>query len=142
MVQEAVAWFPQYKDVPVSVSSSPLAASYSVSGQPGGFAHGQTASYQVTVTNTGTTTWTAGGSTPFHLGIHFAAGSGGYPTSGPWATDQRFALPSDVTPGQSVTLSVSVTAPGSAGPYILEYELVQESVAWFKQYLDNPVSVT
>ncbi|PZS02619.1 MAG: hypothetical protein DLM70_10110, partial [Chloroflexi bacterium] len=57
-------------------------------------------------------------------------------------TDQGFALPSDVPPGQSVTITVSVTAPASTGNDTLIYQMVQEGIQFFPQYLDNPASVT
>jgi hypothetical protein len=70
-----------------------------------------------------------------HLGVHFIIG-------GNWATDQRFTLPNDVLPGQSVTLTISVTAPGTNGSMTLEYEMVKESQFWFSQVSDVAVSVT
>src|SRR5205085_974622 len=82
----------------------------------------------VTVTNTGTQPWSAGGSNPVHLGIHFGSIGGGFPGSQPWSTDQRVILPSDVAPGQSVTLTPSVSVPTTAGSYTLEYQMVQEGV--------------
>jgi hypothetical protein len=91
-------------------------ASYTISREPTSFAAGQSVTEQVALLNTGTTAWTAGGSTPFHLGIHFAArGGGANANSGTWLTDQRYTLPNDVAPGQHVTLSVTVTAPTTRG---------------------------
>lgn len=144
LVQESVAWFPQYFDSPVSVSTGALAASIVVSSQPSSFSVGGSASYQVTLTNNGTQTWPAGGSNPVHLGVHFSSQGGGYGTSGTdntWATNQRFSLPNDVAPGASVTFSMTVTAPGTAGNYVLEYQPGQEGVTWFSQYLDSQAAV-
>src|SRR5438128_11068151 len=42
-----------------------------------------------------------------------------------WATDQRFGLPNDIAPGGSVTLTVSVTAPATAGSYVLRHCMVE-----------------
>ncbi len=110
-------------------------AQYSVSGQPASFTPGGSASYSVTVTNNGSSTWLSGGTNPFHLGIHFIN------SSGTWATDQRWALPSNILPGHSATIAVTVTAPSTAGSYTLQEEMVQEGVAWFAQYLNNAVTV-
>jgi DNA gyrase inhibitor GyrI len=141
MVQENVAWFAQYLDSNVSVPPA-LSASYAPSGQPSAFAAGATVTYSVAVTNNGTVNWPAGGSTPVHLGIHFATKGGGYSANASsWVTNQRFSLPNDLAPGQSATLNVTVTAPTTTGSYVLEYEMVQEGVAWFAQYLDSTVSV-
>lgn len=139
MVQEGITWFWQHLDNSVSVGSSPagppLVAQYSVSGQPSSFPPGGSASYSVTLTNAGSATWQAGGSNPFHLGIHFVSGSGA------WASDQRWVLPANLEPNQTVTIRVTVTAPTTAGTYTLQQEMVQEGVTWFWQHLDNTVSV-
>ena len=62
------------------------------------------------------------------------------PASTSWLTDQRFALPSDVAPNQTVTLDVSVTAPpGDAG--VLQATMVKEQQLWFKQWANVPVGL-
>jgi len=119
-------------------------ASIAVGGQPTTFVRSSTVTYQATVTNTGTSKWPANGSFPVRLGVHFAAHTGGYPASKPWSTDQRFTLPYDVMPGQSATLTISVTVPKKKGSYVLEYEMVQEgsgAAGFFPQYVDNNVMV-
>jgi uncharacterized protein YkwD len=144
MVQESIAWFPQYLDNSVTVGASAPGVQYTTINQPSSFGAGGTNSYSVTLTNTGNTSWPATGTTPVHLAIHFATGGGGWGTSGTeatWLTNLRVSLPSDVAPGASITLGVSVTAPSQPGTYILEYQLVQENVAWFAQYLDKTTSV-
>lgn len=45
---------------------------------------------------------------------------------------ERTRLPGDMKPGEEVTLKARVITPGQAGEYILEFDLVQEAVAWFK----------
>lgn len=100
---------------------------------------GETKSYNVTVTNTGSATWYASGTNRFRLGIEFGTDSD-TPGSG-WATDQRFSLPNDVAPGGAVTLSVSVTAPTTAGSYVLRHRMVKEDVAWFDQIQKTNVTV-
>ncbi len=46
--------------------------------------------------------------------------------------DARAALPSDVAPGGEVDLPLVVHAPKQPGDYLLELDMVQEAVAWFK----------
>lgn len=126
----------------VSLASLALSASYAPSGQPTSFVSGTTSTYSVRVTNTGTATWSAGGTNPVHLGIHFAQSGGGIVLDyGQIVTDRRVALPYNVGPGGSVVLSVTVTPPSTLGTYVLEYQMVEENVAWFTQYLDSTVSV-
>jgi len=43
----------------------------------------------------------------------------------------RTCLPSEIGPGQRVTLSVELTAPSEPGEYVAEIDLVHEFVTWF-----------
>ncbi|MGI8824599.1 MAG: hypothetical protein ACR2JC_02940 [Chloroflexota bacterium] len=145
MVEEGVAFFPQYLDGNVSVGSPQAPAddaTYAPSGQPSTFTTGQTATYRITLTNSGSATWLVAGSTPFHLRIAFAApGSTGIP-GGTLYTDQGYALAANVTPGQGVTLTVGVLPPSTAGSYTLIYQMVQEGIAFFPQHFDTNVTVS
>ena len=59
--------------------------------------------------------------------------------------DGRTNLPHDVWPGETVPLTITVTAPSKPGNYFLELDLVQEGVTWFQakgsQTLRLPVKV-
>ncbi len=48
--------------------------------------------------------------------------------------DGRSALLCDLGPGQETNLPLRVKAPSQPGRYILELDLVQEHVAWFKAF--------
>jgi hypothetical protein len=143
MVKEYQFWFSQFADVSQVTVAPGWGVSYSVGNTPTTWSAMQTQSYSVTITNTGTQTWPAGGADPVHLGVHFAAKAGGYAAgSGTaigngWYTDQRITLPSDLAAGASVTLSVAVTAPNVSGSNVtLEYEVVKENEFWFGQFAD------
>jgi len=138
MVKEGIAWFDQIQKTNVSVIYVALSASYSVS-PPTSWAVNQSQSYSVVVTNTGSQTWNASGPNNVRLGIHFGSDNDGWGVG--WATDQRFELPGDVAPGVSVTLPVTVTAPGVAGSYVLRHRMVKEGVAWFDQIQKTNVTV-
>ena len=114
--------------------AAPWSATYTVGNTPTSWAANQAQSYSVTLTNNGNQTWLAGGGSPVHLGVHFIANGG-------WVTDQRFTLPNDVLPGQNVTLTISVTAPGGSGSITVEYEMVKETQFWFAQVSDVAVTV-
>ena len=43
----------------------------------------------------------------------------------------RSSIPRNVNPGEKVEVSAKVKAPTAAGEYILEFDMVQEQVAWF-----------
>lgn len=45
--------------------------------------------------------------------------------------DARAALPFDLAPGEEVEVALAVNAPATPGQYILEIDVLQESVAWF-----------
>jgi hypothetical protein len=120
-----VAWFAQMQKSTVMVNpATDLAASYS-STPPTSWTTGQTQTYSVTLTNTGSQTWNATGVDRVVLSVHFGT-SDDIPGVG-WATDQRFALPADLAPGGSVTLSVTVTAPSATGGYVLRQRMLTES---------------
>lgn len=137
MVKENVAWFDQIQKVPVAVGNV-LAANYG-SSPPTTWSAGQTQAYNITVTNTGSQTWNAGGTNIVRLGVHFGTASD-WPHDG-WATDQRFMLPNDVPPGASATIKVNVTAPNSPGNYVLRHRMVKEGVVWFDQIQKTNVVV-
>jgi len=70
----------------------------------------QTFSASVTMNNTGLTTWTAGGNSPYKLG------SQNPQDNTTWGLN-RVALPTFVPPGASVTFTFTVTAPTQPGSY-------------------------
>jgi SAM-dependent methyltransferase len=45
--------------------------------------------------------------------------------------DGRAPLPGEMKPGDERSVGVWVTAPTAPGPYILEFDVVEENVAWF-----------
>jgi len=147
LVKENEFWFGQFADVGQVTVAPGWGAGYTVGNTPASWSANQTQAYSVTVTNTGSRSWPAGGADPTHLGIHFAANGGGYAAgSGTaigqgWYTDQRVILPSDVAPGASLTLSVVVTAPNITGTLVVEYEMVRESEFWFGQSAGVAVGV-
>jgi ATP-binding cassette subfamily B protein len=96
---------------------------------------GETHSYDVTVTNTGTQVWNASSTREdphvVRLGTHFMEENGSPEYD--WKTDERFPLAHDVPAGESATIRVAVTAPMAEGPWILRHRMVKENVAWFSQ---------
>lgn len=122
----------------VDPAAPALAASYA--SQPAtSWTTGQTRTYTVQVTNSGSSTWSAGGANPVRLGVHFGTADDGVGVG--WATDQRFWLSADVPPGGSTNVSVPVTAPSAAGSYVLRHRMVKEGLAWFAQIQKTPVTV-
>ena len=54
----------------------------------------------------------------------------------------RSAFPQDVPPGTSLTVEADVRPPGQSGSYVLQWDLVHETVTWFsKLHSDNVKNV-
>lgn len=96
--------------------------------------------YVVSLMNTGRDVWNSTGELQVHLAVYFGQ-EGGVPPEAYQSTDQRLALPEDVPPGASTSVSVTVTPPSDAGAYLLRHELVKEGVAWFGDGVQTPVRV-
>jgi len=133
-------WFTSFQDVAVSVGVSHWSVAYAMT-PPATWVVGQTQSVSVTLTNIGNQTWPHGGSNAVLLDMHFTTSPGGSAHQSSWLTNQSYLLPSDVAPGGSVTVSVSVTAPGSRGGMWLEAELLKNQQFWFPQALPTSVTV-
>lgn len=121
-----------------SGANSPLPANgfkatISVPEAPSTIKAGEKVSLQVKVKNDGPAMWPAIGQ-PDHkyqvnLGNHWYDRN-----EKPLVNDDaRSHLPRDVQPGEEVTIPLRVTAPAAPGEYILELDMVQELVGWFKQ---------
>jgi hypothetical protein len=108
-------------------------AAISVPEAPSTIKAGEKVSLQVKVKNDGPAVWPAVGQ-PDHkyqvnLGNHWYDRN-----EKPLVNDDaRSQLPRDVQPGEELTIPLRVTAPASPGDYILELDMVQELVGWFKQ---------
>jgi len=93
---------------------------------------GSRVSVPVTIQNVSECAWPSRGDRELrflvHLGNHWLTPEG---ETVVW-DDRRQALPYDLPPNASIQTDISVTAPLAAGKYILELDMVQEAVAWFK----------
>ena len=81
----------------------------------------------ITFKNTGATTWTTNGL--------YRMGSEAPRDNGTWGAG-RIELPNDVSPGEEVTFSTSLTAPSSGDGYgtPFQWRMVQDGVEWFGEY--------
>jgi hypothetical protein len=55
--------------------------------------------------------------------------------------DGRYGLPANLGPGREVEVPLLITAPAQPGDYILELDMVQEAVVWFKDKGSQPLKV-
>ncbi len=103
----------------------------------------------VTFKNASTQTWpdskTAGGKPPGSGAVRLSYRW--WPPSSPLATPYtvRADLTTPLKPGASATLPIAVIAPNAPGDYRLQFDLVDELVAWFEEKgaskLIEPVAV-
>ena len=138
MIKEHEFWFQQWGSANVSVASPAWSATYNMSKVPNAWTLGQSQTFPVTVTNTGNQTWTSTGYTAVDVDVHFAGTAGGSAQQGTWMTSQAVSLPADLAPGQSATVSFTISAPRS-GVYVLEAEMIKEHAFWFQQFA--PITV-
>ena len=92
---------------------------------------GRRATVLVRVTNLSEATW------PTHIpgGRHISVANHWLDSNGVAVVpdDGRARLPCDLRPGQSVEVSLDITAPGTAASYLLDVDLVQERICWFAE---------
>jgi hypothetical protein len=93
---------------------------------------GSQVSVPVSIQNVGECTWPSVGDREqkyvVQLGNHWLTPGGQTVVQ----DDGRQPLPYDLSPNAGIQTAITVTAPLSAGSYILELDMVQEAVAWFK----------
>lgn len=136
LVKEGVVWFP----TPATAYPIKVEAPYAVRfGSVPIFTYiaGRTHSLQVPLTNIGTATWNAAGDLPIRLSYHWHDGAGDQTIV--W-DGVRAALPSDVPPGATITLTAQIVAPARTfGSVRLTIDLVREGAAWFEFLGGTPV---
>ncbi|GAC1698871.1 MAG: hypothetical protein NVS9B6_09690 [Candidatus Limnocylindrales bacterium] len=129
-VREGIAWFSglgsPYATAALAVTSG-FNGGYDQATTPTQVPLGATLQLSVRVTNYGQRTWPAGGANPVDLSYHLFTSAGAVVV---W-DGNRASLPTDLAPQQSATIPITVTFPGTAGSYRIEWDLVQEGVSWF-----------
>jgi hypothetical protein len=105
-------------------TSGPYGASYGTEATPSSMTLGQTANVPINISNTGTKTWTVAGN--FHLSYHWVQNNVPVVEDG-----QRTSLPSDVPSCSGTSVLAKLLAPPAPGTYTLEWDMVEEGVAWF-----------
>ncbi len=132
VVREGVAWLSQTGSppsrFPLAVTSG-YASGYGASTTPSLATIGATLQLSVDVVNYGPRTLSAGGSNPVALSYHVLTPGGATVT---WE-GRRGVLPRDLRPGDTATVRIDVALPQATGDYHIQWDLVQEGVAWFSQ---------
>lgn len=106
--------------------TSPFAARYAVANAPAQLAADQGALLDVTIENSGATSWPHRAPNPITLSYRWHDSLGRVVI----AEGQHIALPHTVAPGERAKLFLPVEPPARPGEYTLLIDLVQEGVAW------------
>ena len=125
MLKEGVAWFGSRttsQTITVKAAATNDAAFVSYSGVPTTMTVGETKTVSVTMENTGTSTWTAGGG--------YKLGSQGPKDNTTWGLN-RVAVSGSVASKAPHTFTFEITAPSTAGSYTFSWRMLKEGVAWF-----------
>jgi len=89
---------------------------------------GQTLKVRVEVENSSPAPWDYSEPFPIRLGNHWLSPGGKMLVR----DDGRTRLPSGLLPRQRLTVELPIKAPEMPGIYLLEFDVVQEGVTWFK----------
>ncbi len=81
----------------------------------------------VLLKNTSQQKWIVKGNNKIHLAYHWLKKTGEVVIH----DGIRSPIPHNLNPGDKVEISAKVNAPNAVGEYILEFDMVQEQVAWF-----------
>jgi methionine-rich copper-binding protein CopC len=132
MLREGVNSFGDILSLPVIVTAIPYSAQMVSNTIPATMIAGQTYSVNVTVKNTGSSTWTAADG--YKLGA--------LDNSDFFASTRRLLGGSDsIASGQSKTFTFNMTAP-PPGSYNIGLQMLQEGVKWFGETLTRNVTVS
>ncbi len=116
-----------------TVPTSAMRARVRVSGGPGAISGevevhpGASVPFRVAVTNLSDVPWRATPAHPLNVGNHWLAADGTVVAY----DDARVMLPAVAAPGAEAQVDIAVTAPAAPGAYRLQFDVVQEGVAWF-----------
>jgi thioesterase domain-containing protein/acyl carrier protein len=95
---------------------------------------GESAKVQVEVTNDSGIDWQPSAQSGIYLGNRWVRADG----KSAIELDARSSLERGLAAGQSTTLELSVSAPAQGGRWLLEIDLVDEGVDWFKERGSKP----
>ena len=118
---------------PLELPAAAVRATVELEEDPPPLEPGQSATLQVRVRNASELTWPA--DAQVRAGNHWRDGGGQMLVF----DDGRADVASELAPGAEATVDLTVTAPGTGGPWLLELDVLQEHVRWFDAPLRVPV---
>ncbi|UCC39929.1 MAG: hypothetical protein JSV96_00240 [Candidatus Aminicenantes bacterium] len=116
------------------IQKSPEKISYSCIIEPGKKKYtsfeGERLHLHFRIKNTGRDVWSSRGKNPCLLSYHLLDQQGKTIKY----DNRRFPLPRKVSPSRTVEMTVTLGSPLEEGKYILEFDMLREGIAWFKDY--------
>lgn len=134
MLQEDVEWFGgKTPNLPTPVVAPANRARFISQSVPIAMMTGETATVEITVENTGGTTWTPSG--------NYFLGSQNPENNRTWGLN-RVELGGPVAPGQQKTFNFTITAPATQDTYDFQWQMLEEYVEFFGDRTPNrPIAV-
>lgn len=99
---------------------------------------GATVRFVVTVTNLSDLAWHHAAGRVLNVGNHWLDAAGEMVQQ----DDQRVKLPAPLGPGASARVDVALTTPSAPGLHRLQFDVVQEGVAWFASCGSEPAEIS
>ena len=122
MIEVGVEWFGEEStniNVPVHINNSEFVSQTT----PVSIDTNQVFSYTVSFKNTGSSTWTVG---------NYYVGTQNPQDNSTWGVGTRVSIPNDVAPGETLTVTMNLTAPSTPGFYDLQWKMVDTATPeWF-----------
>lgn len=118
----------------------PYQAKFLTHSTPAQMVAGATYTVRFRIRNDGGRLWKRDGTNPVRLGFHWFDRAG-QPVLLMPEHDIRSELPSDVAPGETAEVDARVVAPAQPGSYVLEWDLVEEGITWFRDQGNSPLTV-
>jgi hypothetical protein len=125
-LQTGNAWWTTIKNTPVRdmyFNAADWSVDWVKDNVPISWLAGETRIITVTLTNDGGRVWPAAGTNPVQLGYKWVSNATGNTFQGA----ARTALPSDVQPGQTITLTIPVAAPTYPTNYTMYLDLYKQN---------------
>lgn len=91
-------------------------------------ARGKSITVNMELINNGNFIWSLGGEHPVHLSYHILNNQ----KKDIKFDNERYNLPHDLRPGKEVKIDAQLKAPLEPGEYILEFDMVEEGITWFR----------
>jgi hypothetical protein len=91
---------------------------------------GERVELQIKIQNKGRATWDSGGTNPCRVSFHLLGKDGRIVRF----ENRRYPLTQNISPGEWEEMEIELKTPLAPGSYLLEFDLLQEGLSWFKEY--------